>query len=101
MPFLVGKENITCYDAVFWRADPLLSSPVFCYSATGGLLWALCCCVCSASPGLQDMRFPNHLVSPTTALALRRIRFSGLSGLEHLSRRGEEAPMSWQPWCRA
>jgi hypothetical protein len=33
MPFLVGKENITCYDAVFQRAGDLLSTPVFCHNA--------------------------------------------------------------------
>src|SRR5687768_6154221 len=110
MPFLVGKENITCYDAVSQRAGPLLSTPVFCHNAVvsvrqgapAGLSWALRCYVCSASSGLrQDMRPPKHLVSPTTVPALRRTRSSGLSGLERLSRRGGDVPLPWQLWYRA
>jgi len=33
MRFLAGKENITCYDAVFQRVAPLLRPPVFGYNA--------------------------------------------------------------------
>src|SRR5437764_10322829 len=110
MPFLVGKENITCSDAVSQRAGPLLSTPVLCHnaivplyqSASGGLLSALRCSVCSASPGLrQDIRPQNRLVSPTIAPALHRTRSLGLSGLAHLSRRGGDVPPPWQPWCHA
>src|SRR5262249_29132563 len=103
----VGKENITCYDAVSRRAGRLLSIPAFCHNAIvslrqsvpAGLSSALRCCVCSASPGLrQDTRPQSRLVSLTTAPALRRIHYSGLSGLEHLSRGGGGIPAAWQPW---
>src|SRR6267378_4530028 len=78
----VGKENITCYDAVSRRAGPLLSIPAFCHnavvsqpqSAPAGLSYALRCYVCSTAPGLrQDTRHQSCLVSITPAPALRRI----------------------------
>jgi len=30
-PSLVGKENISCYDAAFWRAVALLGTLVLCH----------------------------------------------------------------------
>jgi hypothetical protein len=32
-----GKENIICYDAVSWRAGPLLSISVHCHNAVASL----------------------------------------------------------------
>ena len=37
IPALMGKENITCYDAVSQRAGPPLSTPVFCHNAVAHL----------------------------------------------------------------
>ena len=37
MFFPVGKENITCYDAVSQRAGSLLSIPAFCHNVVVSL----------------------------------------------------------------
>ena len=37
MPLLVGKENITCYDAVSRRAGHPLSTPALCHNAVAHL----------------------------------------------------------------